>query len=154
MSFNVIVDTREKICWDLASASPLVDDVISRKLDTGDYCVEGLEDLMCFERKKSVSELATNITKDAFERELIRMSEIEYSFLMLEFSVDDILKYPVGSDIPKKIWRKLRVKSEFIMSALARMQTKYQIHVVFCGDSSNAALIATNIMGQLYRKYN
>ena len=151
MGFNVIIDSREQTPWDLTSVCSEIDDITVRKLITGDYAIEGLEDILCFERKASVSELANNITTKRFENELIRMSKIKYSFLMLEFNVDDILQYPIGSNIPRKIWSKLRVKSEFIMSSISRMQIKYGINVVFCGDASNAALIATNIMWRLYR---
>ena len=36
-------------------------DVIERKLETGDYSIEGMEDRICIERKASPSEIAINV---------------------------------------------------------------------------------------------
>ena len=58
--FNVIIDTREKIPWDMASVCSSIDNVIIHKLDTGDYAIEGLEHTLCIERKKSICPIGRN----------------------------------------------------------------------------------------------
>lgn len=149
--FNIIADTREQQPWEFSSEK--IDQVISRKLDTGDYTVEGLEDKLCIERKKSVAELAGNVTDDRFERELERMSEFPHAFLLLEFGIDDIMVYPKGSRIPKHLARKIRVKGPFIMKRLAEMQIQHNVHIVFGGDTDNARYMATSIMKRVSEKY-
>ena len=104
--FIVIRDTREKDGW-YFKESDYCEGMVNQKLDTGDYSIQGLEDVLCIERKASVAEIANNIVDDRFTRELDRMSEFKYKFLILEFGVEDILSFPVGSDIPKKSWNKI-----------------------------------------------
>jgi ERCC4-type nuclease len=152
MTFNVVVDTREQLPWDLTD-NENVDKVIIRKLETGDYTVEGLEEKLCIERKGSVSELAQNVTASRFKNVLKRMRSFKHAFLLLEFGIDDIIKYPYGSKIPRKVWRKLKVKGPFIMKAISHIQIDCGIHVIFCDDVENAKYIATNIMKRVSEKY-
>jgi ERCC4-type nuclease len=78
--FTIIIDTREQHPWAFDNHV-----TAKRKLDTGDYSIEGLEDLLCIERKKSASEFANNIVESRFKDLIFRMSNIKYSFLLLEF---------------------------------------------------------------------
>jgi ERCC4-type nuclease len=55
-NFTIIVDTREQKPWSFENYTTAI-----RKLDTGDYSIEGLEHLLCIERKRSVSEIANKI---------------------------------------------------------------------------------------------
>ena len=150
--FNVIIDSREQQPWSFTSSS--VEKTIVKKLDTGDYSIEGLEDLLCIERKQSVAELATNITSDRFERELERMSMFKYKFLLLEFDYYKIDQYPEGSDIPKRLWDKICISGSFIMKRLSDIQIKYDIHVIMCGNTQYAEYIAYNIMKRVYESQN
>ena len=146
---KIIQDTREKTPWAFAEDQ----DVIVCKLDVGDYSVEGLEYKLCVERKASVGELANNIGQKRFHREIDKMADYELKFLVLEFNVDDVLMYPVGSDIPKKVWGKLRINTKYIMKYLSDLQVHKGIHVVFAGDADNATYIGWNIMKRAYEKY-
>lgn len=147
--FNVIIDTREQQPWGFHTCE-LINDVIHRKLDTGDYSIEGLENIICIERKKSVSEIATNITTARFEKELIRMSKFKYKFLILEFDYYHIDIYPEGSDIPKYKWKKIKIRGPFIMKKLSEIATKYGIHVIACSNSTYANHIAINLMKRVW----
>ena len=53
--FTIIIDTREQQPWTFEHYT-----TANRKLDTGDYSVEGLENLLAIERKKSINEIANN----------------------------------------------------------------------------------------------
>ena len=147
--FIVIRDTREKDGW-YFKESDYCEGMVNQKLDTGDYSIQGLENVLCIERKASVAEIANNIVDDRFTRELDRMSEFKYKFLILEFSVEDILSFPVGSDIPKKSWNKIRISGRFIMKRLSEIQTKYGIHVVPCGDKLSAWHMTSSIMKRVF----
>ena len=153
MTFNVVVDTREKQSWNFDN-SDLVEKTISQKLDTGDYAVEGLEHILCIERKQSVSEIAQNISQARFQDVLRRMKLFEHKFLLLEFDIDKILQFPVCSNVPMKIWGKLKVRGPYILRSLARIQVKYGVQVVFCGDSDNAKYVALNLMREVYEERN
>ena len=78
------------------------------------------------------------------------MSEFKYKFLILEFGVEDILSFPVGSDIPKKSWNKIRISGRFIMKRLYEIQIKYGINVVPCGDKLSAWHMTSSIMKRVF----
>lgn len=107
---------------------------VSKKLDTGDYSLEGYEDRLCIERKRSTGEMAKNITEKRFDRELERMSEFEWAFFVCEFNFEDVLNFPINSTIPQNKWGQLRVTSNFLLSRLTEYQIKYGVHILYCGS--------------------
>ena len=137
--FLVIRDTREKDGW-YFKESNYCQGMIDQKLDTGDYSVQGLEDVLCIERKGSVSEIANNIVDKGFK----------YKFLILEFGIKDIMSFPEGSDIPRAKWNKIRIKGNFILKRLAEIQTKYDIHVITCEDKACAWHMTNSIMKRVF----
>ena len=89
-AYTVIKDTREQDGYTFEAFTGRYTSckgMIVEKLDTGDYSLEGLEDRLCIERKGRISELAINLGKDKarFMREIERMKEFEFRFLVLEF---------------------------------------------------------------------
>lgn len=150
MGFNVIVDTREKEPWRITAST--VNSVISKKLDTGDYSIEGFEDKVCIERKRSVSEFAANVTQKRFKNELERMRDYEYKYLIFEFGMQDVLDYPVGSGIPMGRWKKLKTRGPYILKCISQIQVAYDVHVIYAGNASNAEYAATNIMKRIYER--
>ena len=144
-NIKIIVDTREQQPWEFPRH-----ETASRKLDTGDYSIEGLEHLLCIERKKSVSEIATNVTEKRFKDVVARMTTYKYPFILLEFDVDDVLQYPIGSNVPKKMWDKLKISPSFILKHLTELQVYFNIKVLFCGSASNAEKMAIAIMRRVY----
>ena len=89
-NFQIIVDTRNNILGNLVNGKTIA------KFDTGDYSLKGLEDIFCIERKGSVSEFANNITEKRFKDVIERLSNVQHSFLLFEFNLEDVLQYPEG----------------------------------------------------------
>ena len=150
MEFTAIVDTREKDPWMLRSAS--IGERTIKKLDTGDYSIEGLESILCIERKKSVAEFAANSTEKRFKDELNRMLPFKYRFIILEFSISQIIDYPVGSNIPKSRWSNIGIRGPYIMKFISEIQVNYGINVIFAGSTENAEYTAVNIMKRVYER--
>lgn len=144
-NFHIIVDTREQQPWEFENMVKSVS-----KLDTGDYSLKGLEHILCIERKKSVSEVANNITESRFKDVVARMDTFKYAFLLFEFELDDVLAYPVGSNVPKKMWDKLKITPKFILKHLIELQLVHNIKVLFCGSPSSAERMALSIMRKVY----
>jgi ERCC4-type nuclease len=144
-NFEIIVDTREQQPWIFENHIKACE-----KLDTGDYSVRGLENLLCIERKKSVSEIANNITEKRFKDVVARMTRYKYSFLLLEFDFDNVLSYPIGSNVPKRMWEKLKITPNFLIKHLVELQVFFNIKVLFCGSPSNAEKMALSIMKKVY----
>ena len=68
--------------------------MIDRKLDTGDYSIEGLEDKICIERKGCVEELAINLgsKKKTFLKEIERMESFPSQVYGVKFTLEDLIK--------------------------------------------------------------
>ena len=129
--------------------------MVNRKLDTGDYSIEGLEDKVCIERKASVVELANNvgISRKRFEAEIERMKEFPHKFLVLEFSLTDLMDFPEGSDVPNSEIKKLRVTNKYMLRFLMEMQINHNVNVIFCDSKKNAKWTVLSILKRINEKY-
>ena len=147
--FTIIIDTREQIPWEFGYHN-----TAKQKLDTGDYSMVGFENILAIERKKSVSELATNLSESRFKDVLERLSKIKHPYMVFEFDMDEVYTFPVGSDIPKKLWDKLRISGNYIVKRLIEIQLQYNIQIIFCGDANNAERFTVSLMKRIYDQYN
>jgi ERCC4-type nuclease len=128
--YKVIRDTREQNGWTFM-AGKACDGTVSGTLKTGDYSIEGYEDLLTLERKGCIAELATNLVEDRFERELERMESFKYAFMILEFSMDDLIKYPKGSGIPFYKMKSVKLNPFFLLKRLIEIELKYKVKIIF-----------------------
>jgi len=145
--FTIIVDTREQKPWSFEHHAKAV-----HKLDTGDYSIEGYQDLLAIERKCNVSEFANNITESRFVDVIERLSKIKYAFILFEFDMKHVMDYPIGSNIPKRLWDKIRISPAFLIKNIVDLQVNHNIKVLFCGNSENAEKIALSIMRRVYKE--
>jgi ERCC4-type nuclease len=142
----IIRDTREKVgYWEFDFHGY---EMLIQKIETGDYTVLGFEDSICIERKKSTSEIAINIGKDKkrFEAELERMKLFKHKYLILEFSVADLLKFPLCSGLSKEQQKKVRVRPAFLLKRLNEYEIDYGIQIIFACNKQNAMEVALDIM--------
>ena len=156
--FTIIKDTREKQGYTFQASSTkyhVCKGMVNRKLDTGDYSIEGLEDKICIERKASVVELANNvgISRKRFEAEIERMKEFPHKFLVLEFSLTDLMDFPEGSDVPNSEIKKLRVTNKYMLRFLMEMQINHNVNVIFCDSKKNAKWTVLSILKRINEKY-
>lgn len=140
-NFIIIIDTREQQPWTFKHYV-----TATKKLDTGDYSIEGYEDILCIERKHSISEFVNNMSEKRFLDVLNRMSAYKYAFILMEFDFDAIINFPIGSDIPKHIWKNLRINPAYIIKYITDILVKYNINILFCGSAYNAEKMAASIM--------
>jgi len=128
--YKLIVDTREKTPWVFSSY-----DVISRKLNTGDYSIEGFEDVISIERKKTTSEWATNVFEKRFHEELLRSKNLRHFYIICEFTLDDLMKFPANSGIPKYLWGKIKVSPHLLLKKTIEIQQEFpNVHIVYAGN--------------------
>jgi len=146
--YVVVRDTREKDKqgW-IWNKSKYCAGTVTRKLDTGDYTIEMdgvcMSSYVTIERKGSISEWAKNVTEARFERELERLDDIQYAWILLEFNMTDVLNYPVGSGIPKCKWRYLKFRGSFILKKMTEMIRDHRVKIILCG--ANGKEVASNI---------
>jgi ERCC4-type nuclease len=147
-NFTIIIDTREQQPWNFKNYT-----TASRKLDTGDYSIEGFENIFTIERKKSVAEIANNITESRFVKELERLKNYKHKFLLLEFSLSNVIDYPIGSDVPRRVWEKLKITNKYILKYLTSISIKYDLQIFFCDNEENAEEMALSIIKRIIETY-
>jgi ERCC4-type nuclease len=149
---DVIIDTREQTALTFPSDPWYTFAIHKQALKTGDYSIKGFETAFTIERKASTSEIANNLFEDRFQDELQRLITIPYKFLLCEFTLRDVLSFPINSGIPKWRWKGLKLNGNFIHKKLVELQIDYGIHVVYAGDhaAESAAVIIKKIHKDLH----
>lgn len=150
----ILVDSREQKPWKFKDY-----ECHRCTLETGDYAMateprskykdSDLNHLLCIDRKGTASELYQNVTQVRFKKEIERMKRFKHSYLILEFTLEDIVRFPVGSDVPRRRWKYLRVKPQFVMGYLTTLMLE-GIQVIFAGNAANAQKIALSLMKKVY----
>ena len=156
----IIQDSREKNGWtfDIYNC-----DIEVQGLKEGDYTTKEIlnfesdtnSKILRIERKFSTGELSNNIGKlhKQFNKEMEKMSEYEYSYLICEFSMDNIMEFPENSGIPKKYWKSLRMNGKIIWSKLMRLQDKHGFQIIFAGSRQLAEDAAIGIFKEVHDGY-
>lgn len=138
----LIIDTREKLPWDFEGDDAFAD-IVYKKLDYGDYSIEGMEHLIAIERKKGGDELYGNFGKPKDKKriyaEFARMKKCPMKFMVIEESCDEIMNhllYYVNKKRINKYSPKMPVA--VVASNLTRLMTEYDVNVVFGGPVAQA----------------
>jgi len=156
--FTIIKDSREKQGYTFEASRTkyhVCKGMVVRKLDTGDYSLEGLEDKICIERKGCVEELAINLgsKKYAFLNEIERMESFPHKYIILEFSLEDLIKFPEDTRIPVKNKGSLKITGKYMLKCLIEFQLWNNVHVLFCGNKHNAFLAVSSIFKRINEMY-
>jgi hypothetical protein len=144
----VIIDTREKL--------PLFSDkdkdfiIINRKLDTGDYTIDGLESILVIERKANVNEMYGCFTtyRKRFFNEIERMMFYPLKFLIIGSNYSDIINpysYRLQSIQKKKI------ATAITASSINHLVIKNHINVIFAGKDIKKA--TSQLLKDVYKYY-
>lgn len=152
MKYKAIKDTREKNGWDFEVFESCRAMEISC-LKTGDYTIEGYEHILCIERKASTAEVANNlgVNKKRFDAEMERISKYPQPFLILEFSMSDLLDFPRNSGIPVKKWSSIKITGKYLLKTLLEYQVLYNVKILFCDDKDQAEEVCDSIFKRIMR---
>lgn len=152
--FFVIKDTREQTGYYFSKYGTCAG-MVEQKLDTGDYAIQGMEDKCCIERKGSVEELAINLgqKKHAFLNEIDRMKPFPHKFLVLEFTLEDLVNFPDNTRIPKKQKSSIKITGKYMLKCLMEFQLYDDVHILFCGNKHNAFLTVSSILKRVNEMY-
>jgi DNA excision repair protein ERCC-4 len=148
----IIQDTREQNPFSFAFYGY---EITVATLKTGDYTLQGYEEIVAIERKKSTSELATNLGKyrDRFEREMERLSKFEHKYIVCEFTESDLLQFPLNSSIPKRIIKYIRMNGKFMRKQLHKYEEDYGVPVIFCDGKEEAESKVVDIFQEITRQH-
>jgi ERCC4-type nuclease len=147
MGYTIIRDSREHEGegWLFEETACCMGTCI-RSLKTGDYTIKGYEDQFVIERKKSISEFAGNVFQNRFEQELKRMEKFKFPFIILEFNMDDLIKWP-----PFYLRNKVRSNGQVILKRLLEFQLQYKTKIIFAGTHGKE--IATSLFKRIIEHY-
>jgi len=130
--YKVIKDTREQLGWEF-NPSPSCEGMTIATLKTGDYSLEGFEDKFVIERKGDLSEFSMNITQKRFHSELERLESFELPFVILEFTMEDIYKFPQSTQIPPSKYQLIKITPQFIVKALLDIEVQFKTKIILAG---------------------
>ena len=149
--YAVIRDTREKGGWYFDASSTCIGTEV-KKLDTGDYTLDGFQSTFVIERKGAVSEFARNLTQDRFMAEIKRLQDITHPFILLEFNMADLLNYPKIEGIPSRARRQIRFKGPAALQKTIEIMRDTNIQIVFCGHRGKD--VASSIFKRMIERYD
>jgi ERCC4-type nuclease len=135
---RIVVDSREQEGYSFSCPS------IRKKLDAGDYSIEGFEDRVAVERK-SMDDFVNTVIRghDRFYHELRNLRSYDHACVVIEGSLRDLLEgnYRSGAH-----------PNAMLATAIA-IDINFNIPVYFCGDRQSACRFTEEYLKRIYRKY-
>ena len=126
MSFRIIVDTREQAEYTFDCS------VLRRKLDAGDYSVQGYEHRVAVERKSLADFVHTVIHDfDRFAVELDKLAGMEAASIVVEADLDAMLRGQHAETLRT-------VAPTAILGAAIHISLRWRVPVLWCGSRQAA----------------
>ncbi len=133
----VAIDTREQKPYRFARSEV-------KTLASGDYSIVGLEDRIAIERKtKEDAYSSLGQGRARFERELQRLSRIDYAAMVIETSLPEFLQAPAFS----------RMNPKAAASSIVAWSVKYRVCVFFAGDRPHGNALTRKLL-EKYLRYH
>jgi len=135
--FRIISDSREQQPYVFSVPS------IRKKLEAGDYSIEGFEDSVAVERKTLEDFVSTVIRqRKRFYRELQRLEEYEAACVVVESDLRDVLNghYRSGAH------------PNAVLGTVISIVVDFDIPVFFCSDRQAACRFVEEYLLRFYRK--
>jgi DNA excision repair protein ERCC-4 len=128
-----VIDSREQLPFSFPNA-------IVEALPTADYSVQGFTDQIAVERK-SLPDLAGCIggERARFQRELLRLSQIQYRALVVEATLANTLS---------PAYRQLHPQA--ILGSLVAWSLKYQLPIWFASERDLAQQLTAKLLTKAY----
>ncbi len=138
---TIVVDTREQLPYAFRGADV---DTARGTLASGDYSISGLESEVTVERKSLVDLFGTvGRGRARFERELERMSGMSFAAIVVEATLEDVLRRPP---------QRARISPRAVVGSLLSWQVRYGVHVVFAGDRRLAESTTLRLLEKYVRE--
>lgn len=123
----ILIDRREKTPWKFSETTK------PATLLSGDYTIEGHESKIIVERKGCVAEFAANLKQKRFEAELVRLEVVPYSFVVCEFTLDELFSFPYGAGLGLSIIRRIKSRGPYLIKRLNELHMTYKTRFIFAG---------------------
>lgn len=150
-NFTILVDTREQTPWVFRRGRGCLG-TKTATLKTADYTLEGLEGHIALERKKSVTEVATNLFEDRFERELVRLASFPVARVVCDFPFSDVVDYPRVPAVPPFLRRRVRLTGAALVKRLNELWLEHPVPWVFTGSPRCSQLYALSLFKRILER--
>lgn len=134
---RVIIDTREQRPYSLTHSGQTLESV-RRALPSGDYSLEGLEEIVAIERK-SADDYVGSVLKnhERFQRELIRLQQFRFAAVVVEISLAGLMAGHYTS----------KIKPQALLGITCQLMLQYPpVQVIFASDRPHAAQIVAELL--------
>ncbi len=140
MAFRIIVDTREKAEYSFTCS------VVRRKLDAGDYSVEGFESRLAVERK-SLADFVHTVIHDfhRFAAELDKLSQMEAACVVIEADLDQVLR-GLHADALRS------VSPQSLLGAAVFISLHWRVPFYWCGSRQAACAFTDSFLRTFVRR--
>ena len=145
-SFTILYDDRENNHWQFLSNRWTMK---KKRLKTGDYSIEGFEDVVAIEKKSGFEELFANLTgkeRPRFERFLRRLSKYPIKCIIVE---DELRHLERVWMIMKRKAPKTRLLPSTIPYWVAKIVVEYKIPVLFVPDCYQKVLTVESVFAEV-----
>jgi len=133
--FTIVIDSREQHPYEFNGA-------VVKALKSGDYSILSLEDRVSIERKtKEDAYSSLGAGRARFEKEIKRLSEYDYSAIVIESNLDDFLHAPPFTEMNPKA----------AMNSLVSWSIKYKVFIFFASDRLHAKALVYRILEKYYK---
>ena len=140
MDFRIVIDTLEQQPYGFPCATG------RRKLDAGDYSVDGRESLIAVERK-SLADFVRSVIHDGdrFHAELERLAALTHACLVVEADLDDVLR-----GLRQSVLRTVTPRA--VLGAALQITIRYRVPVQWCGSRQAARVFTEQFLRMAVRE--
>ena len=78
--------------------------------------------------------------------EINRMESFIHKYLILEFSLEELLKFPDETRIPIKNKASVKITGRYMLKCLVEFELYNNVHILFCGNKHTAFLAVSSIL--------
>ena len=137
--FRIVIDTREKAEYTFRCAT------VRKKLDAGDYSVEGLEREVAVERKSLADFVHTVIhALPRFVAELEKLARMPAACIVVEANLDHVLRGRAAETLRS-------VAPAAVLGAALRITLRYRVPVFWCGSRQAACVFTEGFLRTFVR---
>jgi len=136
---TIVIDTREQKPYVFTSGRV---GSVKKALPAGDYSLEGFESQVAIERK-TLSDLVSTVvhSQERFKRELKKLLEYKYAFIVAECSIEDIILHRYRSKVSPKA----------LLGILSAIMVDY-IPIYFAGNRQCAIVLVEALLLRCYKR--
>jgi ERCC4-type nuclease len=138
-TLKIVIDTREQKPYSFPC------DTIRKKLDTGDYSINGLENHVTVERKSKNDAYGTaGKGRARFVRELERMLDMDFSAIIIESNMKSFMTAPKYS----------KLSPQSVVNSYLAWMVRYKVPVIWAPNRDFATSTTYALLRHYWKYYN